>query len=102
MSCVKNLVIDGVGVQPVNANKSDRKIVVLDKGFVYTGFVTETETGIIVKNARCIRVWGTTGGLAQLANEGPTSSTKLDAEITLSARFASVVHVIDCKESAKW
>lgn len=102
MSCVKNLVIDGVEFQPVNANKSDRKIVVLDKGFVYTGFVTETETGIIVNKARCIRIWGTTGGLAQLANEGPTASTKLDGEITLSARHASVVHIIDCKESSKW
>lgn len=102
MSCPKTIVIDGVEFQPVNENKSDRKIIVLDKGFVYTGFVTETETGIIVKTARCIRIWGTTGGLAQLANEGPTSSTKLDAEICLSARFSSVVHIIDCKESAKW
>lgn len=102
MSCVQTIVIDGVEFQPVNANKSGRKIIVLDNGFVYTGFVTETETGITVNKARCIRVWGTTGGLAQLANEGPTSSTKLDAEITLHARFASVVHIIDCKESAKW
>ena len=54
------------------------KIVVLQRGWVLIGLFERTENNCKLHNASVIRVWGTTQGLGELANNGPTSSTKLD------------------------
>lgn len=54
-------------------------IVVCDRGFVYVGDVRMDDSFAIISNARNIRYWGTERGLGQLALEGPTDKTRLDA-----------------------
>jgi hypothetical protein len=49
-------------------------------------------------DAYIIRLWGTTGGLGQLALEGKQSSTKLDKAGTVTFDILTVVSLIDCKE----
>ena len=76
-------------------------IVVADRGFVYVGDVKSDEQFCVVENARNIRRWGTTKGLGQLALEGPTSDTVLDAVGTVRIPSRAVISIID-SEAAKW
>lgn len=76
------------------------QIAVLDRGFVYVGRCVLTDGMLTVTDAQCIRRWGTTAGLGQLALTGPTTSSKLDAAGTVRAPQSSLVHLIDCTETA--
>ena len=71
-------------------------IVVLDRGFVYVGSVTEYPDKIRISNAKCIRRWGTTKGLGQLVT-GPTDETVLDETGTVIAYRHAVIHLIPCQ-----
>ena len=73
-----------------------QQIVVLDRGFVYVGDVTESDDRITIKDARNIRVWGTTNGLGELRN-GPLPSTKMDVVGDVVAYRHAVMHLIACK-----
>lgn len=80
------------------------RIIVLDRGFVMVCRCTDpTQFGfwLSVRDARIIRVWGTTEGLAELCN-GPTSLTRLDAIVaneTLPTR--AILRILEvCQE--KW
>ena len=75
-----------------------QQIVVMDRGFVYTGQTTFEGDFIRITNAKNIRVWGTTKGLGELVN-GPTSSTKTDDVGTVLAPIRAVIHMIPCKRS---
>lgn len=75
-------------------------IVVLDRGFVYVGRVTIEDDWCIIKDAKNIRVWGTTNGLGELVG-GPTKNTKLDPVGSVRAPMRAVIHIIDVDE-AKW
>lgn len=71
----------GYGVNPNKENKMIQ-IVVADQGWVFVGIVSDgkstlNEEGVLMENAKCIRVWGTSWGLGQLIN-GPTENTILD------------------------
>jgi hypothetical protein len=49
-----------------------------------------------------IRNWGTTNGLGEIAEGGPTSSTKLDkCKGVVEFDYMTVVLTIDC-EARKW
>ena len=62
------------------------RIVVADQGWVFVGSVVSvSDEGILMENAHCIRVWGTSRGLGQLVN-GPTEKTILDAMGTLHVK----------------
>jgi hypothetical protein len=65
------------------------QIVVLDRGFIYHGNVT-------IDGAKNIRRWGTTAGLGQLAKDGPTGETVLDAAGIVVAPMRAVIHFISC------
>lgn len=58
--------------------KANQQIVVLDRGWVYVGNVIIEGDLVRIHNARCIRRWGTTKGLGELALTGPTKNTVLD------------------------
>lgn len=62
-----------------NVKPTKRQIVVLNRGWVVVGDYSEKGDDCTLENASIIRVWGTTKGLGELAEGGPTSSTKLDA-----------------------
>lgn len=70
------------------------RIVVVDRGFVFVGFVREAHNCIHVLNARNIRKWGTTQGLAQLAKDGPTKETILDPEMDIEIPHRAVIFTI--------
>lgn len=76
------------------------QIAVLERGFVYVGNCQIEGSTLIITNARCVRRWGTTAGLAQLANSGPTKDTKLDAACTVRAPVTALIHQIDCDPAA--
>lgn len=77
-----------------------KQIAVLDRGFVYVGKVAIAEGFVTISDAQCVRRWGTSHGLGQLAGEGPQPNTKLDPTGTVTAPLGSLVHLITCEPSA--
>ena len=80
-----------------------KKIVIASHGFVFIGDVSDpTKNGesgkdILITNAACIRVWGTTKGLGELAISGPTKETILDSCYKILIPSHSIVGIMDCK-----
>ncbi|MHB1098345.1 MAG: hypothetical protein ACYCZR_02205 [Burkholderiales bacterium] len=102
MSKPETIKIDDVEyVRRDSATDGEIKIAVLDRGFVYIGQVDATDPNmLILRNAKNIRVWGTTKGLGELVN-GPLSGTKLDAVGTVRVPFRALISLIDVEQS-KW
>lgn len=73
-------------------------IVVADRGHVWVGDVTTDAEWCHIKGARIIRLWGTKNGLNELANNGPTSSTKIDASADLCVNMRAVIAVVPTRE----
>ena len=81
---------------------SDIKIVVLQRGWIVVGRFKRKDTQCKLHNASVIRTWGTTNGLGEIAESGPTSSTKLDrCKGVVNFDYMTVVLTIDC-EARKW
>lgn len=81
---------------------SDIKIVVLQRGWVVVGRFERKDTQCKLHNASVIRTWGTTGGLGEIAEGGPTSNTKLDkCKGMVEFDYMTVVLTIDCA-TKKW
>lgn len=76
------------------------QIAVLDRGFVYVGTCSVADGVLTITGASCIRRWGTTHGLGQLAAEGPQKDTKLDPADRVTAPISALVHLIDCNPKA--
>jgi hypothetical protein len=74
-----------------------QQIVVLDRGWVYVGKSREVGDKLVIEDAQCIRYWGTTRGLGELAANGPTGKTKLDPVGRLVAPMRAVISIIACK-----
>ncbi|MHA2039208.1 MAG: hypothetical protein ACW98X_22505 [Promethearchaeota archaeon] len=55
-----------------------KRIVILQRGFVYVGDLFEKGLECRLENVKNIRRWGTTKGLGQLSIEGPQQDTILD------------------------
>ena len=77
---MESIVVNGVTYYTSKQTEfaGELKIVVLQRGWVLIGLFERTENNCKLHNASVIRVWGTTQGLGELANNGPTSSTNLD------------------------
>jgi hypothetical protein len=73
-------------------------IAVLDRGWVFVGRLTRNDDGIKLESAACIRRWGTTKGVGQLALQGPQSSTVLDEAGTVIVPASSVICLIETSE----
>jgi len=73
----------------------DRRIVVLQRGWVAVGNYSEVETNRIqLDNCNIIECWGTTEGLGQLALKGPTDKTKLRPCGTIKTHLGAVILTI--------
>ena len=79
--------------------KLGKQIAVLDRGFVYVGEVTVDGEFVTIAQARNIRRWGTTKGLGQLAESGPTATTVLDSAGEVTVPLKAVIHLIKCATS---
>jgi hypothetical protein len=72
-------------------------IVVGTNGFVwYAPSISRTGDYLTLKDAKCIRQWGTSQGLAELIN-GPLKDTKLDAPASVILSHSQFVFAIPCK-----
>src|SRR6185503_14298290 len=87
------------------------RIVVLDRGFVYVGYVERRladsvsdpndKDMLIITEARNIRRWGTDEGLGQLALKGPQGDTVLDKCGVVIAPWHALQHVM-VTDPAMW
>jgi hypothetical protein len=86
--------------KPASASSTDHghAIVVADRGHVWVGDVVTDGEWANIKGARIIRLWGTTKGLNQLANEGPLSGTKLDDRADVRVSMKAVIAIIPTKD----
>lgn len=71
-------------------------IVVITNGFVYMGDLVEGDKYLTLNDASCIREWGTTAGLGEIALRGPTSRTKLDPSGIVEVAWHAVIMKIKC------
>lgn len=78
---------------------SKRQIVILNRGWVVTGNYSEKGDECTLTNASVIRVWGTTKGLGEIAEGGPTSSTKLDPVPDIRFHKMTMVARMDVNET---
>lgn len=77
------------------------QIVVLNRGWIVVGNVSESVNKTVIQNAAVIRFWGTEKGLGQIAMDGPTSKTILDKCPDITVDTANVVLLMNCEQS-KW
>jgi hypothetical protein len=77
------------------------RIAVLDRGHVWVGHVAPApDLAFHWKlSGRCIRRWGTTNGLSQLAS-GPTESTVLDDPAEILIPFRALLFFLEVDQSA--
>ena len=76
-------------------------IVIADRGWVYVGDAEHDGEWCVILNAKNIRKWGTTKGLGQLQENGPTADTVLDPMGTVRIPARAVIGVLDT-EASKW
>jgi hypothetical protein len=74
----------------------DLKIIILDRGWVFIGFIKKSvDDFFFIERAHCIRFWGTTDGIGQLALSGPTEKTKLDRAGTVTVPRHALIAALD-------
>lgn len=78
---------------------SKNKIVILQRGWVFVGKFSKEGSTCRLSNASNIRTWGTTKGLGELAEDGPTSSTKMDKVNDITFHELTSVAILDCNDS---
>jgi hypothetical protein len=96
--------VEYVRADSVKKVSGDVKIVILQRGNVVVGRMSVDPTDKdmrVLENAAVIRRWGTTKGLGQIAENGPTSSTTLDKASTIRFHILTTIAIIDC-EGSKW
>lgn len=77
---------------------SEVKIAILQRGWVFVGKFQKYGSACKLTDAANIRAWGTTKGLGELAEGGPTSNTKLDKVNDVSFHELGIVALIDCDD----
>lgn len=77
------------------------QIIIAQRGWVFVGKVTVTPDEIIITDAKNIRRWGTTRGLGQIAQDGPTENTRMDEFGTVTLHPLAVIARVNCNEE-KW
>lgn len=77
------------------------QIVVLHRGWVVVGETAIAGDEVHVAPAKCIRRWGTTKGLGEIAASGPLPSTILDEMGSVVVHRLGVVLMIACNPE-KW
>lgn len=78
-------------------------IVILDKGFVYAGFVHFSECGgyLTIRNGVCVRRWSVESGLGQVASNGPDKDVILNECPDIFVPVRSLIHMLAINR-AKW
>jgi hypothetical protein len=79
-----------------NKTANTKEIVVITNGFVFMGEVSEGDKYLRIDDAACIRVWGTTAGLGEIALRGVTPNTVLDPAGVVEVANHAVIMRIKC------
>jgi hypothetical protein len=81
--------------------RTDRPVIICTaRRFVAFGYAEDTSGNTVkLRNARCAIRWGTTGGILQLAETGPTTSSKIGARAP-EIELREVTAVIEVSEVA--
>ena len=77
------------------------KIVILQRGWVMVGKFSQVNSQCRLDNAAVIRKWGTTNGLGEIADGGPTKHTVLDKTPPVEFHEMTVIATIQCR-AEKW
>jgi hypothetical protein len=72
------------------------QIVVLNRGWICIGSVSEKGSKTYVKNTSIIRKWGTTEGLGELAEKGELDDTVLDKCPDIEVETINIVFKMNC------
>lgn len=78
------------------------QIVILQRGWVYVGRMKKVGYQCELSNAACVRRWGTTAGLGELASNGPLPETQLEpCKLPVRFHYLTSIACLEC-DSAKW
>ncbi|WP_337186609.1 hypothetical protein [Phenylobacterium sp.] len=75
-------------------------IVIADRGWVFVGKVTSDADYTHIEGARCVRRWGTSKGLGELAKLGPRPNTVLDEAADTKIAARAVIAIVPCEQAA--
>jgi hypothetical protein len=81
---------------PAQSRELGKMIVVGQRGWVWIGKVREDGDYIVIDECSCVRNWGTSHGLGELATNGPTAHTVLDPQPQTRVHRLAVVEMIQC------
>lgn len=95
---IKALISEDSEVSDFKVGGSKVKIVILQRGWVFVGKFSQEGSTCKLTSAYNIRTWGTTKGLGELADSGPTASTKLDKVNDVSFHELTTVAMLDCDD----
>ena len=84
-----------------NIKPTKKQIVILNRGWVVIGNYSEKGDDCTLTDASVIRVWGTTKGLGELAENGVQTNTKLDSCPNVHFHKMTMVARMDVNET-KW
>jgi len=88
--------------QSSTLKQGEMRICILQRGWIFVGKYYEEGNDCRLEDAACIRNWGTTKGLGELAEDGPTKDTKLDPCPTVRFHKLGIVAILDIKTPSKW
>jgi hypothetical protein len=88
-------------VAGVAKSTSAVRIIVLQRGWIAVGCVSQDGDQVTITKASVIRKWGTTNGLGEIAASGPTKDTVLDKCPDIRAHVLTVVFQMECNLE-KW
>lgn len=79
-------------------------IVILHRGWVVVGEMKSKDGWVHLDNSYVVRRWGTSKGLGELAAEGPTPNTVLDASPPMNIPVGAIINTIECNKKSwkKW
>lgn len=78
-------------------------IVCTDTKLVLFGYAEDTTGDTIhLKRARMAIYWGTTRGVMQLAETGPTAKSRISARADVDLRRVTAVYEVTPEAAAKW
>jgi hypothetical protein len=77
------------------------RIAVLQRGWVVVGRHSKDGEIHRMEDANVVRRWGTTQGLGQIAQDGPTTSTVLDPCPPITVHELTIVLLMEC-EARSW
>jgi hypothetical protein len=97
----KCVIVAGVRYVPEQKATGDIKIVVLQRGNVVVGRLSQKDEMCELAGASVIRTWGTKKGLGEIAYEGPIENkTILDRCPNISFHVLTSVMIMDCVEES--